>query len=300
MSTIEIYQNLLTQLDKLFRHSRQCSHKTRTRYREAMKRFCRFLAEEYRLEKLANISDKHLKAYVAHMKAKGLSASTTKTDLAGIRYFCDQMPKTRHQLPSNDTLDLQRRSFGKVDRTWSWAEFNRMLAHMKLEGREDYVAILCLARYASLRIHECFRIDTAIAHDAIKNMAITITGKGGKVRTTPINESVRIELEKMLKVTPRGHKLFVPEGMKTHIAISRLQAYIANKREAVQDEGSTKPMTMHGLRHSCAAEWYKNLLAQGWSEQDACSQVSRWLGHERPEITHIYLASLREDGGTDV
>lgn len=126
-------------------------------------------------------------------------------------------------------------------------------------------------------------------------MAITIKGKGGKIRTVPINESVRIELEKMLEITPRGRKLFVPEGMKTHIAINRLQAYITDKREVAQDAGSQRPMTMHGLRHSCAAEWYTNLLAQGWSEQAACFHVSRWLDHERPEITRIYLASLRNE-----
>ena len=41
------YNNLLAQLDKLYRHNRQGSFRTRQRYYEAMQRFCRFLAEEY-------------------------------------------------------------------------------------------------------------------------------------------------------------------------------------------------------------------------------------------------------------
>ena len=49
------YINLLTQAEKLRRHNRQGSYKTKERYFEAYKRFLRFLAENYHLEKLANI-----------------------------------------------------------------------------------------------------------------------------------------------------------------------------------------------------------------------------------------------------
>ena len=47
------YQNLMSQLDRLHRHNRQGSYRTRARYYEAMQRFCRFLADRYRLERLA-------------------------------------------------------------------------------------------------------------------------------------------------------------------------------------------------------------------------------------------------------
>lgn len=66
-----------------------------------------------------------------------------------------------------------------------------------------------LARYAGLRVHECFRIDTAIAEEALRNNAITIKGKGGKVRTVPINEQIAIAMKKQLNRTKRGHKLLV-------------------------------------------------------------------------------------------
>ncbi len=78
-----------------------------------------------------------------------------------------------------------------------------------------------LTYYAGLRIHECFRLDTAEAENALRTGIITVKGKGGKVRSIPINESIRIELKKMLAVTPRGHKLFVPDDVPTHIVINR-------------------------------------------------------------------------------
>ena len=62
-----------------------------------------------------------------------------------------------------------------------------------------------------LRIHECFRIDTATAEQALREHVITIKGKGGKIRTVPINEQITIAMREQLKRTKRGHKLLVPE-----------------------------------------------------------------------------------------
>ena len=291
-----IYQTLIAQLDKTARHNRQGSFRTKERYYEAMQRFCKFLSEECRLQKLTNISGKHLTAYVLHMQEQGKSASTIKTDLAGIRFFHDKMERTKYRLPSNDELavELERRRFGGVDRTWSIPEFNRFLAHCMADGREDFAAIACLTWYAGLRIHECFRIDTATAEQALRENAITIKGKGGKVRTVPINESISIELKKLLAVTERGHKLFVPDGVPTDIAIARLQQYIYQVRPQIQKEDSTRPMTHHGLRHSYAARTYQELIDSGMCPLSASLRVSRLLGHERPDVTRGYLASVKD------
>ena len=71
-----IYLSLVSQLDKLARHNRQGSFRTKERYYEAMKRFCAYLADEFHLQKLENISGKHLTSYVLWMKEKGTSPST--------------------------------------------------------------------------------------------------------------------------------------------------------------------------------------------------------------------------------
>lgn len=184
---VACYLSMLSQVDKLHRHNRQGSCKTRARYYEAMQRFCRFLAEVYRLERLANIAPKHIYAYVAYLQEQGKSASTIKTDLSAIRFFHDLIQKPRYELPGNGDLLLQRRTFGGVDRTWSASEFNRMLDIALASGRNDFVSVLYLGRFAGLRIHECFRIDTATAAKAVKEKAITIKGKGGLVRTVPLN-----------------------------------------------------------------------------------------------------------------
>lgn len=292
-----IYQTLITQLDKVARHNRQGSFRTKERYYEGMQRFCKFLSEQYRLQKLANINGKHLTAYALYLQEEGKSASTIKTDLAAIRFFHDKMERTKYRLPSNDELavELERRRFGGIDRTWSVREFHRFLATCMADGHEDFVAISCMTWYAGLRIHESFRIDTATAEQALRENAITIKGKGGKIRTVPINESISIELKKLLAITPRGHKLFVPDGVPTDIAIARLQQYIYRVRPQIQDEGSARPMTHHGLRHSFAARMYQESIDSGMSPLNASLRVSQLLGHERPDVTKGYLASIPKD-----
>ena len=292
------YLNLMAQVDKLHRHNRQGSYKTRARYYEAMQRFCRFLAEVFRLERLANIAPKHIYVYVAYLQEQEKSASTIKTDLSAIRFFHDLIPNARYELPENADLLLQRRAFGSVDRTWSAGEFERMHALAISQSREGFASALLLGRFAGLRIHECFRIDTATAAKAVKERMLTIKGKGGLVRTVPLNDLLVQRLQRNLKETPRGHKLFVPDNQQTHEAIKELQAFIWLHRSAVQDPDSTRPMTFHGLRHTYAAEKYQGFIAAGKTPYEARKAVSKLLGHGRDDVTKIYLASLK-GGGED-
>ena len=148
---------------------------------------------------------------------QGKSASTIKTDLSAIRFFHDKMSHPKYTLPDNDALgvELERRRFGQQDRTWTKAEFGKLLGCAMAEGGEDYILALYLARYAGLRIHECFRMDTAAEH-ALRENALTVKGKGGKIRTVPIeDERITMTLQKLLDKTERGYKLLVPDAVPT-------------------------------------------------------------------------------------
>ena len=57
----------------------------------------------------------------------------------------------------------------------------------------DYILALYLARYAGLRIHECFRIDTAAAKQALRENAVTVKGKGGKIRVQARSRLARMK-----------------------------------------------------------------------------------------------------------
>lgn len=163
-----------------------------------------------------------------------------------------------------------------------------------------YAAILVLGRYAALRLEECFNLDTAAAERALKTGLLHVHGKGGLERDVPIQESIHIELKKLMEQTPRGQKLFVKPTDKTHLAMKRFQSFICYHRKTVQDADSTRPMTFHGLRHTCAAEWYRQAVSEGLNSYQARKRVSELLGHHRDDVTRIYLASAKERGNGNV
>ena len=101
------------------------------------------------------------------------------------------------------------------------------------------------------------------AEQSLRENAITIKGKDGKDRTVLIIGRIAIVLRKQLEHTQRGHKLLVPDDMHTDRAISLLQLFIMKHCAEIQDEGSDRPLTFHGLRHSYAAEKHKELVNSG-------------------------------------
>ena len=58
------YKNLVAQIDSILAHSNERSMPSRDRYYEATKRFCKFLADNYRLQKFKNVEERHFRAYV--------------------------------------------------------------------------------------------------------------------------------------------------------------------------------------------------------------------------------------------
>lgn len=84
----------------------------------------------------------------------------------------------------------------------------------------------------------------------------------GLTRYVPINESIRISLTDILKETPIGQKLFVKPDDKTHLAMKRLQCFIAYHRKEFTDNC----ITFHGLRHTFAHEQYEQFKALGFSD----------------------------------
>ena len=291
-----IYRALIAQLDKLERHNRQCSYKTRQRYYEAMQRFCRFLADVYHLQKLANISGKHLVAYVRHLQENGKAASTIKTELAAIRFWHDKLGEAKYKLPSNgdlaDQAPLERRKLQGIDRHWTPEQFTAFVAVCRETGRTDYADIATLTFYVGLRIHEVCRLDTAAVEAWERTGLLTVKGKGGRVRSVPVTAAAAKQaLRDRKAAVRRGHKLFVPDDVATDAYIHAFQAFL---REHRPDQGSNPyPLTHHGMRHSYAARQYREALDGGATEYRAKLEVSKLLGHGRADVTNVYLASRK-------
>ena len=137
--------------------------------------------------------------------------------------------------------------------------------------------------------------DTGGAEQALRENVLAAKGKGGKARIVPIEDDrITMMPQRLLEKTERGHKLLVPDGVPTDRAINGIQQFILRHRDAICDPtAQDRRITFHGLRHTYAAEKYTSLVNGGMTPLDAHFTVSRLLGHERLDVTNIYLASVK-------
>ncbi len=73
------------------------------------------------------------------------------------------------------------------------------------------------------------------------------------------------------------------------------RAAVPSEQQVMQDTKSKHPLTFHGLRHTFAAEKYLQLMDEGLDDLDARYAVSRLLGHNRSDVTTVYLAALKNN-----
>jgi site-specific recombinase XerD len=294
------YRNLMEQLNKVAKHSKGVSITTQRQYYNHMDQFCRFAADNYNLKTLSNIHNKHLVAYVLDRQNEGKSAAAVKQDLAAIRYFHNQLTKTRNYLGDNKDLtklypefSLEKRRFGGISRRCTESEYKGLVALATSWGKREIATIIQLTRNQGLRIHEAIRMDRLTAEKALRDGLLTIKGKGGLVREIPLRKDTRSILTDFIKHIPRGQKLFVNQQEKAHTVIQRVQDFVRNHRDKVYDIANDRPLgveiTVHSFRHAYAKEQYENFLLQGFSEKQARYQTSLLIGHSREDVTRIYL-----------
>lgn len=167
------YKNLVAQIDSILAHSNERSIKSRYRYYEAAKRFCRFLADNYHLQKFKNVEDRHLRAYVEYLKENN-AAATIQTDLSGIRYFHEKSG-SKNKLSPNEALDLPKRAVGKEDRAWTADEIKKAREVAREMCRTDVEIAIDLVLAFGLRIEEMCKLKVAqLMHADIRTAQLSL------------------------------------------------------------------------------------------------------------------------------
>lgn len=299
------YKNLMLQVNKLAKHSKGVSQTSQRQYYNHMDQFMRYIADEYGVQNVKNISGKHLASYIQERQSEGKSAGTVKNDLAAVRYYHNQMDKTRYFLPDNKELkekhdvSLERRMFGGVNRRWNEIEYAAMLNHAVAVNRPEIAQMMNLGREQGLRLHEVVRLNRSDLEKAMRTDLLTVKGKGGLIRDVPLKSHMKDLVKALVNATERGNKVFVPQDKKAHQVIQSVKDFIRNNRDRISCCNERDPdvkMTFHGLRHGYAYQEYTNFINQGLSETDARLAVSKLIGHSREDVTRIYLG---EQGDLD-
>jgi integrase/recombinase XerD len=94
------------QFQKTVRLNNQRKYSTRRRYLSAQVRFIKFVGGEFKLQKLVNLQDKHLFAYVDYLKSRDCTDSYIKTELSAIQFMHNNLDGVKHTLLSPAVFNL--------------------------------------------------------------------------------------------------------------------------------------------------------------------------------------------------
>ncbi|MBE6947261.1 MAG: hypothetical protein E7454_03310 [Ruminococcaceae bacterium] len=284
------------------------SIETRKRYHTALEnRFAKFLASEFRLKNINNISKKHVYAYVGFLQAQGKSAGYLVTELAAIRFW-RKHSNCKNKLPENKQLDLEKREVGKYNRGLLDSELTKMIEVAKKGDRRDIVFGVYIAYYFGLRKNELVTVRIWQLEEADANNQLHIPrGKGGRKRDVPVDTHEQsLVLKEILRYAKsKGKKssdyLFcdnhkhsvkkekdsITNWMSNHIdeILDPDRKLMVEKGKKARAEGG---YGWHSLRHTYAQRTEKRLIACGMSLKQARKEVSERLGHGRPQVLKTY------------
>lgn len=293
------------QLEKIFEQTNMGSLETRYRYFKACERFIKEIVPHFRLQKLANLQDKHLEYYANLKLAEGNSSKYVRTELSAIRFMHHITPNTRHELEDSKTFnkrfDFKPSVSRNIDRAWTDEEIEGICQIAIKKGRKEYADMIEFTILSGCRLNEVATLKRHHLEKALREGNLyLINTKGGRPRKVPVGDELRGRISELLPTVERGEYVFVPKGMKVHIFKRQAQDFLVKNRDDIQNEGRENTghnlisgeqgaLTWHGLRHTYAQRYYMDMRKKGYSDEATRKKLTEVLGHGRIEITYVYV-----------
>lgn len=280
-------------LRQLCQRNRDGSHNTQADRMRSLSLAARQLREAgFRQMKASSLKGKHVQALLDRWQGEGLSSGTIKNRLSHLRWWAEKISKAGILPADNAQLGVAERRY--VTNISKARELGTGLeqvtdAHVRMS--------LQLQAAFGLRREEAIKFQPSYAdrgdHIALKGSWT----KGGRERTVPITTT---EQRDALHAAHRlaGTGSLIPAN-KTYI----------QQRHVYDGQCKAAGLShMHGLRHQYAQSRYETLTGrpppaaggplatelsptQRIEDRHARQIISRELGHERVQITAIYLGS---------
>lgn len=274
-------------LKRLCRRNRDGSHATQADRMHSLTLAARQLADAgFRQMRATSLKGRHVEALVGRWQEEGLSAGTMKNRLSHIRWWAEKIGKPGLIPADNAKLGISQRKYATNEN--KARELGDRLARVK----DAHVRMsLELQQAFGLRREESIKFQPRYAdrgdHIALKGS----WAKGGRERTIPI--------------TTAGQRTVLNQAHALAGAGSLIPAHLTYIQQRHVYDGQCKAAGlshMHGLRHRYAQQRYEVLT--GWKAAAAGGpslkqmtphqraidiEVRRELGHERIQITSVYL-----------
>jgi integrase len=237
------------------------------------------------------IRTKHIEHLVSRWQAEGASTGTMKNRMSALRWMDEKIDK-------ENIVARDNAAYGIADRRFVTNESKaKELDQGKLDKISDpYTAMsLRLQEAFGLRREESIKIQPGWADRGDMLVLKSTWAKGGKEREIPILNEMQRELMNQAKALADKGSL-IPVEMSYKDQLNRFKAQTAFA-------GIDR---VHGFRHAYAQARYADLT--GWNapaaggptskqlspekkaiDRQARLTISRELGHEREQITAVYL-----------
>ncbi len=279
-------------LKSICRRNRDGSHMTQAQREQRLRMIARDLhGLGYRNLRAGSLKPKHVDALISDWQGKGLSAGTIKNRMADLRWWAEKTGKQSVLARDNAHYGIQQRVF-VTNQTKARQLPNDAL---RLVADEHVRISLRLQEQFGLRREESIKFCPSFAdHDDHLTLKASWC-KGGRAREIPVRTAEqRALLREVHQLAGKGS------------LIPAQRSYIQQRRVYERHCARAGLSKLHGLRHAYAQARYQELTglkapaaggptsrelsdAQRTRDHQARLQISRELGHEREQITAVYL-----------
>lgn len=240
---------------------------------------------------IKNLKPKHIDAVVACWKERGLAAGTIKNLMSLVRRVAEYIGK-------ENIVKRTNREYGIDDRTYvtNVSKATKVTDEQLSRVTDPYSkASLRLEREFGLRREEAIKIHPAWADLGDRVRLKDSWTKGGRYREVPITTAAQREALEYAK-TVAGNGSLIPKEFSYKDQLNRFKAQCT--QAGIRH--------VHGQRHRYSQQRYEALTGikapacggptskqltpeQKARDRAARLQISKELGHEREQITAVYL-----------
>ena len=250
------------------------SYKTADAYRDVAKQAFEYIKQEFGVKDITKLQGEHVQAFLESKIEEGIKYSTFQQYAAALEKLETALSKYTGQEYnfSKDIAEARAEAQAVLERTDAHRAYETPRELIRAIDRQDFKTIATAQYESGARIHELNHLKL----EQFKENSIEVQGKGGKIREIELSEKTYNALKSLVENSPNQKLTFDTNAYRNELKQ-------ASERTNQEYQGS------HGLRWNFAQERFTELQEKGLSYEQALSEVSQLLGHERPDITEHYL-----------
>ncbi|ADH86847.1 site-specific integrase [Desulfurivibrio alkaliphilus] len=252
------------------------SYRTREAYLKVWRQCLSHSKEHHGVKDITKLTGEHVQSFLSSRIADGVSRQTygqAAAALGKLESALNSYATSKGLERSYDfrteirTLRHEARDLRTMEAGRAFRDPDRVMAGLR---DPDYRLTAAIQRETGCRLSEA----TLIRAEQLRGGGqVEIRGKGGKERT------LRMSADTYRQLAAR-----IAEQGEHRVSRDAYRAAVSRAAEAAGERGSN-----HGFRHLWVQERFREKIGYGMSREQAMAEVSREIGHERPDITLHYL-----------